>query len=82
MKLAIMIVAWASFGGIACPPDGPKVWIHAVLGVVGGLAYYSLMGFRREFASMDFIASTLFAGAVSRFIYVGICPYIWPRRPK
>jgi hypothetical protein len=85
MKLPFMIVAWGIIGWVtACfvrPPDPPcpkpplwKCFIAFIFGIIGGLAYYYWMGFKDVFASIDFIASSIFAAALARFFYSFICP--------
>jgi hypothetical protein len=72
-------VGWAAV--FARPPEPPcpkpplwKYCVAFVFGVVGGLAYFYLAGFKDIFSSMDFIAASICAAALGRFIYSFICP--------
>jgi uncharacterized membrane protein YeaQ/YmgE (transglycosylase-associated protein family) len=87
MKLIVMILFWGIIGWVvACyraarDPNDPcpkaQIWkciVAFIFGIIGGLAYYYLMGFKDAFSSVDFIASSIFASALGRFIYLFICP--------
>jgi len=58
-----------------CPK--PLQWkriVAFIFGIIGGLIYYYFMGFKDPFASIDFIASAIFAAALGRFAYLIFCP--------
>jgi len=59
------------------PCPSPFYWkriIAFIGGIIGGLIYYYFMGFKDPFASVDFIASAIFAAALGRFLYLCFCP--------
>jgi len=88
MKLVVMILAWGIIGYVVvcrfltgrdpndpCPkPPLWKCFIAFIFGIVGGWIYYNFMGFKDPFTSIDFIASSICAAALGRFVYLWICP--------
>jgi len=87
MPLVFLVPAWGVIGWVLvcrlavrdpndpCPkPPQWKCFVAFIFGVIGGLAYYYLMGFKDTFTSIDFIASAICAAALGRFVYLWICP--------
>ena len=88
MKLILMAFFWGIIGWvIVCfpalgrdpIPPCPKLlrwkcFVAFVFGVIGGLGYYYLMGFKDAFTSIDFIAGSIWAAVLARFVYLWICP--------
>ena len=86
MPLVFLIPAWGIVGwsiiccfagrdpNDPCPNPSWKCFIAFLFGIVGGLAYYYLMGFKNNFTSVDFIASVICAAALGRFVYSLFCP--------
>lgn len=58
--------------GDRCPC--PKCWIAAILAILYGLGYYSALGFKGGFSTLEYVLSFFPVAAVAAGIALVLCP--------